>query len=201
MRLFPMVVCFFTIGTGYEKEWWKLKRDIKKYELLYELYPIIDQGDWYLNTRMKVKILKRAIQDFPKHSILYLDVDARICRFPALFATDELDKYDIAAHIVDWSVYDTVGRKDKELLNGTLWLNNNERVRSLLDQWDDQIQSSRRNELEQRSLYRAVLARSDIRLYNLPAEYCTIFDSMKDIENPVIKHYQASRRLKKRRTK
>ena len=114
--------------------------------------------------------------------VVYTDVDARFRSRP--IALDELD-CDFAAH---W-------RNGQELLSGTLYIGGGAAAAELVDLWILENESNP-NRWDQKNL-QAVLGRepSRWRTVDLPSAYCKIFDTMHG--EPVIEHFQASRRLRK----
>lgn len=119
-------------------------------------------------------------------NILYVDADARIRQYPKLF--DDFDG-DIGVHY----------RRGRELLSGTIFLRNNERVRMLVNFWQGE-QMLRPETWDQKTLDYVIQARAEnlgVKVVDLPPSYTQIFDSMAHHGAPVIEHMQASRRYKK----
>ena len=128
------------------------------------------------------------VKHHPK-SIVYVDCDAVFLMYPALF--DILD-CDVAAFEFDRTFYYGKKHNGKELLSGTLFFKNTDQVRGLISRWEDRCKE-RPGDWDQRSLQYVI--KEDF--FRLPAEYCTIIDTMKEIKSPVILHYQASRKVRK----
>ena len=143
-----------------------------------EVIPPIDK--WVSACAQKADFLLSRMRRTDR-DILYVDIDARFRQFPELF---DHFPYDIGAHIKD----------NSELLSGTLYLRNNHKVKSLLKAWKKN-QRCNPEMWDQRVLQNTVneLAHLDLKLGNLPAAYCMIFDSMAHLGEPVIEHLQASR--------
>jgi len=180
-------IAYYTMNTGYEKLVPRLQASLDKFCLSYEILPIKDLGSWDKNTHYKPTFILDMLK---KHNnVIYVDIDAEVCEYPAHFENAD---YDIGVPIVDWSKY-YPKKIRKEVLSGTLYFANTPRVIDLLNRWEDECLANRRS-WDQRILAR--ILPKDIHI--LPDEYCMIFDSMRKIERPVIKHYQASRRLKRR---
>lgn len=191
------IVCaYYTKNTGYENHARNLIRSLRKFNLPYEITPIENLGNWFKNTQFKPTFLRKMMSKYRSSSIVYVDVDAIICRYPSLF--DELDKdprITIAAHVLDHTKF----RRKKcapELLSGTLFLKNCGKTRAILNEWIILCSGSDPEIWDQRALA-SVLEKLNIDFYQLPAEYVTIFDYMSSVKNPVIKHFQASRRERK----
>jgi hypothetical protein len=125
---------------------------------------------------------------FPR-PVLFVDADAVVLKRPALFDNFEPD---LALYELDWSLLGKPGRM-KEVLSGTVYAKYTSRVMDILNRWISVCSSDVRT-WEQKILQK--LVGDDF--YRLPPEYCMIFDIMKPIVNdPIIKHYQASRQYRK----
>lgn len=181
-----VIVTYYTFNTGYEEEVKNLIESVKNFNLPFDSVGIPDQGSWQLNTQFKGYFIKNMmIKHFPL-DIFYLDADARLYRHPTLF--DKVN-FDIAFHYY----------KLLELLSGTLYFSNNAKVFELVERWISMMQEFPA-EKDQKMLNDTVEQSLDLNLNirRLPPEYCKIFDLMGDVKNPVIEHFQASRRFKKR---
>ena len=133
----------------------------------------------------------------PNHRLLYVDVDAVVHKSPDLFKNYSCD---IA---VRWQ--DFRWRKN-ECLSGTIYMENNERTKRICELWRDinVTEGNKSNRMEQWNLDTVInqMKKEDpnFTYKNLPPEYTMIFDSMRGMYpniNPVIEHFQASRRFKK----
>jgi len=131
---------------------------------------------------MKPIIIKDIMKDFEnKNDIFYVDVDARFQRFPKLF--DYIFSSDIA-----------VAYLGKELLSGSIFLRNCPEVMKIINTW---INEQSNDQLDQRVLQSVIeTPRDNIVVKKLPSQYCTIYDIMSYVEDPVIVHYQASRKYR-----
>ena len=129
------------------------------------------------------------LKEFIGVNIVFTDADSIFYSYPKLF--EDLD-CDISIHFRNWEY----GRD--ELLSGTIYLANNEKVRQLIDDW---IRINKKNPAvwDQRNLQRAVNRRKHIlSLLYLPMEYCCIFDDEKrKFCKPVIEHFQKSREYRR----
>jgi len=189
-----VVTAYFTVGTPYEEHVKRLIRSMKKFNLCYDVTPIQPKGDWYANTQWKPHFVQEMLaKHFPK-SVVYVDADAEFMKYPSLF--DEYDDRDdayLAAHVLDHS-----RRRRKhvkpELLSGTLYFKNCAVSHEIIEKWIEHCKTNR-HLWDQAALDRA-LKGGDYPYFILPEEYCTIFDYMADVEEPVIKHYQASRTVR-----
>lgn len=187
-----VVVGYYTTGTLYEQEAGRMIKSLRQHEVPYYIEPIENLGDWYKNTQFKPKFLRQMLDKFKPKSIVYVDVDAEFLAYPALF--DELDArpdVHVGAHLLD---HVKRGRPHAafELLSGTLFFKNDDHSRTIIDRWAEKCTDA--GTLWDQIALSAVLR--GLPYYVLPEEYCTIFDYMSDVTDPVIRHYQASRRAK-----
>jgi hypothetical protein len=185
----PLYFAYFTKNTLYEKEARRLQASLVKYNLNYELLPIENQGSWQKNISMKASLIQQKLLSTPT-PLVYVDCDAEFVAYPTLF--DNLT-CDIALHEFDRSLYNTrIRAYRKEILSGTLFFNQTDKAKFILQQWVE-LSKSNPNIWDQKLLAQ-VIGRD---FYRLPASYCCIFDTMKDVKDKVIIHYQASRKMKR----
>jgi hypothetical protein len=181
----PYITCaYYTEKTPYEEEIRHLEKSLDKFNMPRDLVGISSKGNWQANTQYKPYFIKQMlIRHFPK-DILYLDADARIQQYPSLF--DAVD-FDIGVAF----------REKIELLGGTIYLANNAKVYTLVNHWIEGC-FMRPDIWEQRVLQHVLALKKDlhIQVKVLPETYCQIFDLMKECGDPVIEHFQASRRFK-----
>lgn len=180
------VVAFYTLKTRYEEEVAGFVQSCKNLDLPYHVEPIANEGIWVKNCGQKPRVLYKLLDRFGGENLLYVDIDARFRRWPDLAAVPTAD---IAMHY----------RNGKTVLSGTILVKNNQAARQLLGAW---IEEQQRHPMkwDQRILQRVIerdAARLGVVVGTLPAEYCKIFDIMRRVENPVIEHFQASRKYKR----
>lgn len=182
------IVSFYTIGTDYEAEAQRLIESCERFNLPYRVEPVPNLGTWQRNTQHKAEFL-RWMRSELTGPIVWLDADAEVKCYPALFA--EITDADVAVH------YRAKGKGKRELLSGTVWFAETVEARNLLDRW---VETNRRNpkRWDQSTLADAIRDLPGVLVHELPAPYCLIFDRMRRLGPPVILHHQASRRLKRR---
>jgi len=158
---------------------------------------------WYRNVAEKPKVILEMLSLAKNKDtcLVFLDADAEVLKYPKLF--EEIpEEYDIAFHTLNWNIW--YGYKNeppvKELLTGTMFFRNNPKVQYLCQEWYKEAIKTR--EWEQKVLQRIIIAH-DIKIYELPLEYCYMKSRPGDREplvklNPVILHHQASRELKRK---
>lgn len=152
------------------------------------VYEVPDQGNWVANGFACQDFILQMHQEQPEVDLLFLDVDAVVHSdpWPLLRKLD----CDLAAHLF----------KGTELLTGTLYLPAIPRREELLTRWIG-WNRGRKRDWDQINLQCLLASDRSFRFSPLPAEYCCIFDLQRkytpDIV-PVIEHFQASRRLRRR---
>lgn len=185
---FPVFVSFYTKDTGYEDEAKKLADSLSQQGLDYEIVGIADRKNWQLNIRYKPMLIKKMLTRYHPRPVVYIDADAVVLRFPELFGSV---LGPIGVHRVHWADY---GRdRPDEVLGGTVYVSNCGLAHNILDKWSQECETRSLSVWDQKILQEII--GNDF--YNLPPQYCTIFDSMGTVvKDPVILHNQASRRLK-----
>ena len=185
------VVGYYTKNSLYTQEAARMKESLLKYSIPHDVEGLEDFGSWYANTNFKPTFLRMMDEKYPDMPIVYVDCDAVFQAYPHLFdiyACDESVK--VAVHEFDAARNYGAGR-GTEILSGTVYLRHGETRKQLLKAWEERCISCPTT-WDQKSL-RVVLGRN---FTNLPGEYCKIFDRMKYIENPIIVHNQASRKVR-----
>lgn len=173
-------ISYFT--PEYEQEAIRLRESLHRFNLPYRLQRIRSQGSWWENIHFRAGFLAAMLDQYRPLPICWLDSDAVVQQYPELlFRLEREQSCDLAAHYF----------RNRELLGGTLWLRNSDRVRELIDRWQE-LDLAERKFKEQFNLQR-VVERDHFNLYRLPPAYTQIFDLMKKEGAPIIEHFQASR--------
>ncbi len=173
-----LYVSYFTTGTPYAAEADGLGQSLKKFELWHRIVGIPTQGDWVSNCAFKPKFILGMLRKY-KIPIVWIDADARVKAKPTVF--DDFRNIDFAYH-----------RRGGELLSGTLYFG----VRSerLVERWDETCRANPEM-WDQKALDLVLSEFPDLAIASLPSNYVRIFDAY-DMDEPVIEHGQASRRLR-----
>ncbi len=157
---------------------------------------IATRGSWQANIAYKPEFLWYMRRKL-KGPIVWIDADAIVRSYPHEF-DDLADIKKISPNPFDLAVH---YRRGKELLSGTIWINDTHGAREIIRNWWE-AQGMTPDVWDQKTL--AAVIRDfgqDARIYDLPAAYTFIFDLMKtespDVE-PVIEHFQASRKARRR---
>ncbi len=189
-----ILISFYTEDTGYEKEAERLRKSLDALGIKHRIYPVKAGRSWRENLQWKSRLILQAFDEFPGKDIVFVDADAVVRKYPELFDNLSTDphQYDLAAHYFRWR-----DNAKLELLSGTLWVANNATGRRLVGMWHEFAalnMNMRHQECLKVLLDKGTLG---VSIYRLPFEYTAIFDApqRKGIE-PVIEHFQASRRLK-----
>lgn len=195
---------FYTKNTKYEDLYkFYLQKSAIQLNLEVNAIEVNNEKDWYKNVANKPRIIKEMLENMPQNECLvFLDVDSEIKQYPKLF--DEIpEDCDIGFHLLDWNSH--YGYKHnpsiKEVLSGTLFLRNNDRIKNLCDKWFRGAYNSKI--WEQKVLQKLLEIESNIKTYLLPIEYCFINSRPRNLPplekcKPIIVHYQASREMKKK---
>jgi len=185
-----IVVSYYTEGTYYAAEALRLSASLVFHKIPSNIEGIESRGDWYKNTQYKPKFLLQMMYQFPDKDIVWVDCDAEFLSYPYLF---EHLMGPLSVHVLDHRKRDV--NREPELLSGTIFIKNSAEARRIIEAWASEC-SSTAQIWDQRALAAVIGDKFE----KLPAEYCTIYDTMSYIKSPVIKHYQASRRFRKTRS-
>ena len=189
----PVVVSFYTLDTGYEKEAQRLIKELHLFGFEHDVQGIPSFGSWQKNTQYKAKFIAGMLEKYPKRNILWLDVDSSIYQYPDVF--DNAD-FELGVHKIDWVRYTNGRRKDKQLANAVIYLKNVDKVRRFVHAW------VRLNEEQPERIEMQTMAETlnkwegKLKFHNLPASYCQIYDLMAAEGYPVIEQRQASRQYR-----
>jgi len=174
-----------------------LEFSLKKFNLKYYIEPIENKGSWKLNTDFKPIFIQQCLQKF-KENIVFCDVDATFNSYPELFNSIP-QEFDIGVHTLDPFLLFGHNKIPKHIASGTLYIKNNERIFTLIDKWISFLPTVR---WEQKALEKAIILMPEIKVYDLPREYCYIV-SKPDFSppnipliNPIISHFQCSREMR-----
>jgi len=184
-----IIISYYTKNTPYEQEVQKLKSSLQKFNLIYNIFCVENLGSWIRNVQQKPRVIYDALYKF-KQDILYVDADAVFCNIPTIFPI----KCDFAAHIMDKALWkQNIKNRTHSLMSGTLYFPFKKIVFDIINNWQRECIKTPQK-WDQRCLERIY---KNYDFYNLPVEYCYIDKTMWGIDNPVIKHNQASRKYRK----
>lgn len=177
------VVSFFTEDNEYAEHAARLRETLDRWQVPYEIAPVRSAGVWEADCARKAKFIRDAwnASDIP---LVWLDADATVEAFPKLFNTIDAD---FAVH--RWNGW--------QFGSGTLYFGKSPAAGALLDQWVLRCEADpiTWDQTHLQSAWCDTAATQRLRTYWLPRSYLQIFDAAQEGE-PVIKHWQASRRPK-----
>ncbi len=189
-----MIVAYATKGP-YEIPARALRESLEKLELEHQIDILPSRSSWRANSHIRPGYLLSKLADGHEW-LLSLDADAIVLSDPLPYLKKL--ECDVAAHYIK-------KKKNKvsrgELLPGTLWLRNTDAAKKMLKLWAG-FAEARPNRPDRFCCSRAINAakRDGLVIEKLPPEYTYIFDTSKKLypdAKPIIKHMQASRRLRK----
>jgi hypothetical protein len=183
-----LIVACYTAGDYEQEAKERLLPSLKALGLPHDVRQVDSFGSWIANGFRCQEFLFGMHHEKPNTDFLFLDVDCVVHTNPWPFL-QRLD-CDLAAHLF----------RGRELLTGTLYLPSGEHRERLLQLWIDE-NKSHKNRWDQRNLQDLLSRDNTFKFVDLPAEYCCIFDIQRKHTPriaPVIEHFQASRRFKKR---
>ncbi len=198
-----IIVSYYTEGFYEEVANKYLIPSCKKLNLPYYCVKKKSYKDWTKNTNIKPVFIKEMLQTFPDKDIVFIDADATVERYPALF--DEIgNDYDLACHYLDFGRWynkpDKIG--EKKLLSAVLLVRHTPKMYQVLNEWIAGLGS-----IWEQKVLQMVIERLKPRVYELPLSYCYI-ESLPNgrepyikVENPVTVQHQVSRQIRRGKAK
>jgi hypothetical protein len=168
---------------------------LEKFNLPHKIIEKESKHDWLLNGKYKTEVIYSTLLETDK-DIVFLDADAKLLQFPQLFF-EIPESFDIGVHYLDWWLFwhNQPNKTKKELLTGTIFFRNNNKVKSLVREWNSINQSSA--QWAQRILPELFNKYPDVKIFELPQSYCKIIKSNNIItSDDIIIQCQASREAK-----
>lgn len=185
----PVVVSYYSKGTPYENEIHTLEDTLKLFapDIKTDIQGVLNWGSWDANTHFKPTFIRRMVEKH-QQGVLYLDSDSVLVRRPEEFYKIE-EKMDFGCCFFNWG-----GRV--ELSGAVLYFNNSEVSIKVLKLWEEACRKFP-TRFDQHLLHKIILGVSfQVKSFVFAKEYDVIFDLHKEIQEPVIKQMQASRRFK-----
>ncbi len=192
----PYIVCAY-YTENYADEIKSLHQSLQKFKLNHYLFPHEDLGYWEKNTRAKPAFILQCLEQFKDYNIVYTDADSVFCQTPELFEKIQED-ISVFCSPPDNNYF------THDYLTGTLFFKNNTINRELITHWIA-AQNSSSLQVDQDGFHIAMRKMKEertppITIYPLPFSYIKVTDQQQEIE-PVIEHFQASRKQVKLRNK
>ena len=183
----------------YQLEVKSLIESCEKWNLAYHIEPIESFGSWELNCSYKPFFLLSKLQEF-KRPLFWVDADGVFLQPPSLL---EEFSADLAVRINA----SCAANHPSKVVSSSIFVNETQEAATLLKQWASECYRVLSAPDREREFWDQVGLRDVIfsgshgaKVVNLPHSYTTIDGhpvDQKEILNPVIMHYQASRRYKK----
>ncbi|MGP1271860.1 MAG: class I SAM-dependent methyltransferase [Phycisphaerales bacterium] len=180
----PLIVSYYTEGTPYEDEARALVQTLDALGLDYRLEALPARGSWIENCGRKARVIQRAWRESGR-GVLWLDADARMHAAPRLLADTDADFAIRCFH--GWAFG-----------TGTCYFNQTPLAGLLLDDWLHRVETEPTvgEQIHLDMAWESLSCRAELRTLWLPPSYATIFDEPGRAHiDPVIEHFQASRRL------
>lgn len=193
---FPTIVSFYTSDTLYQLEVQNLIASCSRFDLEMVIEGVPSFGSWELNCAYKPFFILKKLKEL-KTPLLWVDADAVFTQKPQIL--DQFDA-DISVRINT----DLPQIHPSRIASGTVYVNHTQEGMKLVFEWAKEcrrllVDPSRNDEFWDQIALRNVLEKSTALIKSLPLAYVKIFDHPEDnikVLDPVITHYQASRRLK-----
>jgi len=198
MNDFPVIISFYSSETPYQVEVQNLIASCKKFGLKTSIEGVPSFGSWELNCAYKPFFILKKLEEL-KTPVLWVDADGVFVQAPKrekVFTSDLSVRYERTLP----------DDHPSKVISSTVFVNCTEKGEDLVKFWAKEcekslLNSNRSGEFwDQVALRDAILAnpmKASVEI--LPLSYAKIFDhqgDLKDVVNPVIEHYQASRRYK-----
>ena len=178
-----------------------LQKSLDKFSISPLITETSNYGNWTRNVAEKPKaILEQLGRLEEDECLVFLDADCTVEKWPTLFEEIPAD-YDIAYHTLSWKQWYGYATETLELLTGTMFFRNNDKVKKLCEHWYNESVKSR--QWEQKVL-QSIISSHNMTSYPLPLSYCYMnsrpggIDPLHFIPEPHIIHYQKSREYKRR---
>lgn len=179
-----LVTSFFTIDTPYEQVVKTLIASLEKFSIEYFIKGLPNEGSWTKNCNLKPAFIASVMEMFPNKNIVFLDADAEVMQYPALF--------DVLGEECDFAVHYF---REVELLTGTMFFRNCPIIHKLLSAW--RLEVKLHPDVWDQKLLQKIVPASGIKVSRLPDSYTHIMGLSRSKVAPIIRQHQASRRHKR----
>ena len=173
------VVAYHTDDELYNEQILKLIASLCMFSIDYSVTCIPYLGEHRATVQQIPKAIREELHS-SHDNLVYLDADAVVRQYPVLFDTLE---EDFAVHY----------KGGRELLMGTMYFKNCSKTKGFVDLWIEH-ENKMLEKLSAQTSIPFALQESKVSVNILPASYTKIFDRMHDAGEPVIEHFQASRK-------
>ncbi|MCI0382024.1 MAG: hypothetical protein L0207_03105 [Chlamydiae bacterium] len=196
---FPLVVSFYTVNSIYEVEVQNLIASCDHFSIDYLIEPITSFGSWELNCAYKPFFIYEKLR-VCKKSLLWIDADGKFLQKPSFISAF---KGDFAVRINK----DLPLTHPSRIISSTIFVQYNANGLQIVKRWIEKttkqiLDPNRKEEFWDQISLNEALQSIDFpaKINGIPLPYAKIFDHPIDcklVQNPIIEHYQASRRIKR----
>lgn len=195
---FPVIISFYTRATPYEEEVQNLIDSCNRFSLEAKIEGIDSFGSWELNCAYKPFFIWKMLEELNR-PLLWVDADGVFLKKPSW---QESFEGDLAVRFHEELPWD----HPSKVITSTVYISPSIQGKEIIRRWIFQTQKSlldpkRKLEFWDQIALRDALDTWEGILEPLSLSYAKIFDHPSDClreKDPVIEHYQASRRFKKR---
>jgi len=203
-----IVVSFYTQGEYYDEIFHKyLLPSLNKFDLPHHVEEIGTLGSYQANTGLKSLFVRKMLEKYQTHKIVWTDVDSEFKKYPILFEKIQ-EEYDIAACYWDMDKwYNTTRYHGKhELHSGTMMFRRTVPAMQIVNDWRARIVVDPIKTWEQRHLELSIENHPSVRVFKLPLDYCYVGvlpnGSKPFVKlDPVVLHHQAGREVNRKNVK
>lgn len=196
---FPLVISFYTKETGYQLEVQNLIESCRLFEIESHIEGIPSFGSWELNCSYKPFFIHQKLKEF-KRPLFWVDADGVFVQKPRF-----LPQFNADLSVRSHEEYPP--NHPSRVITSGIFINYTEPAVRIIRSWAEECRRQithpdRNEEFWDQIALRDVLLREDhgAVVAPLPLSYAKIVDhplDEKEILDPVIEQYQASRRFKK----
>ncbi len=199
MESFPLVISFYTSNTPYEEEVQHLLASCRRFGLANQIEGVESFGGWELNCAYKPYFILQKLKE-RKRPVLWVDADGVFVRSPA---AQDVFVSDLAVRIHSELSWD----HPSKVISSTVYVNYTQAALQLVRFWAEECRKQLADPQRSAEFWDQIALRDALffsshgaHVQPMPLAYAKIFDHPGDVEKvaePVIEHYQASRRFKK----
>lgn len=193
---FPVILSFYTKGTPYEKEVLHLIESCKEFGLQTVIEGVESFGSWELNCGYKPFYIWKALEQLNR-PVLWVDADGRFLKEPKWQLAFDSDLSVRFHEELNWD-------HPSKVITSTVFVKPTKQGKEILKRWIQETQKQLLDPKRTVEFWDQIALRDALKgwegiLEPMPLDYAKIFDHPSDcvtVHEPVIEHYQASRRFK-----
>lgn len=160
-----LITSGYTMKSGYFKDLMGLFDSAQKLGIYFEAMPFYTFGTWRANANYKGSLVLSALKRHPSLNVVWVDADAALLNYPALFDTIDAD---IAVYFAQWPLH----KPRRTCSNGTMFFRNTSEVQLFVKQWANW--SLKHPAESQQDYFGRMFDETAIKKMELPPEYCMV---------------------------